>query len=78
MTALISDAIAPLHFTNDPMQQAGSDDFVLAKLHRDAFDQGIAVGLSYRFDGLHQQVELVSGQSQSQLIERGHGEALHI
>jgi len=34
-TALVSDIIAPLHFANDPMQQARSDHFVLAKLRRD-------------------------------------------
>jgi hypothetical protein len=73
-TALVSDIIAPLHFPDDPMQQAGSHHFVLAKLCRDVFQQGIAVGLRYGFDGLHQRVEFVSGQSQSQLVEWGHGE----
>jgi hypothetical protein len=29
VTALVSDIIAPLHFANDPMQQARSDHFVL-------------------------------------------------
>jgi hypothetical protein len=56
------------------MQQAGSDHFMLAKLCCDVFKQGTAVGLRYGFDGLHQQVEFVSGQSQSQLVKWGHGE----
>ena len=43
-TALVNDIIAPLHFADDPMQQAGSDHFVLAKLRRDVLKQGIAVG----------------------------------
>jgi hypothetical protein len=60
-TALVSDIIAPLHFTNDPVQQAGSHHFVLAKLCCDVLKQGIAVGLRYGFDGLHQQVEFVRG-----------------
>ena len=59
--ALVSDIIAPLHFADDPMQQAGSDHFVLAKLRRDVLKQGIAVGLRYGFGGLHQPVEIVSG-----------------
>ena len=71
--ALVSDIIAPLHFADDPMQQAGSDHFVLAKLRRDVLKQGIAVGLRYGFGGLHQPVEFVSGQSQSQLVQWGHG-----
>ena len=75
-TALVSDIIAPLPFADDPMQQAGSDHFMLAKLCRDVFKQGIAVGLRYGFDGLHQQVEFVSGQSQSQLVQWGR-QALH-
>jgi hypothetical protein len=53
------------------MLQAGSDHFVLAKLRRDVLKQGIAVG--YGFDGLHQPVKFVSGQSQSQLVQWGHG-----
>ena len=57
-----STIIAPLHFADDPMQQAGSDDFVLAKLRRDVLKQGIAVGLHYGFGGLHQPVKIVSGQ----------------
>ena len=71
--ALVNDIIAPLHFADDPMQQAGSDHFVLAKLRRDVLKQGIAVGLRYGFGGLHQPVEFVSGQSQSQLVQWGHG-----
>jgi hypothetical protein len=63
-TALVGDIIAPLHFADDPMQQAGSDHFVLAKLRRDVLKQAIVVGLRYRFGGLHQPVEFVSGQSQ--------------
>ena len=53
------------------MQQARSDHFVLANLRRDVPKQGIAVGLSYGFGGLHQPVEIVSGQSQ--LVQWGHG-----
>jgi hypothetical protein len=45
--ALVSDIIAPLHFANDPMQQARSDHFVLAKLRRDVLKHGVAVGLRY-------------------------------
>jgi hypothetical protein len=30
-----SQGLSLLHFVDDPMQQAGSDDFVLAKLRRD-------------------------------------------
>ena len=70
-TALVNDIIAPLHFADDPMQQAGADHFVLAKLRRDVLKQGIAVG--YGFGGLHQPVEIVVGEAQSQLIERRHG-----
>ena len=33
-TALVNDIIAPLHFADDPMQQAGSEHFVAAKLRR--------------------------------------------
>ena len=72
-TALVSDIIAPLHFANDPMQQARSDHFVLAKLRRDVLKHGVAGGLRYGFGGLHQPVEFVSGQSQSQLVQWGHG-----
>ena len=72
-TALVSDIIAPLHFANDPMQQARSDHFVLAKLRRDVLKHGVAGGLRYGFSGLHQPVEFVSGQSQSQLVQWGHG-----
>jgi hypothetical protein len=69
-TALVNDIIAPLHFAHDPMQQAGSDRFVLAKLRRDVLKKGLAVG--YGFGGLHQPVEIVVGEAQSKLIERGH------
>ena len=72
-TALVNDIIAPLHFAHDPMQQAGSDHFVLAKLRRNVLKHGVAGGLRYRFGGLHQPVEFVSGQSQSQLVQWGHG-----
>jgi hypothetical protein len=56
-----------------PMQQAGSDHFVPAKLRRDVLKQGVPVWLRYRFGGFHHSVKFVGGQSQSQLIERGHG-----
>jgi hypothetical protein len=68
-TALVNDIIAPLHFAHDPMQQAGSDRFVLAKLRRDVLKKGFAVGSG--FGGLHQPVKFVSGQSQ--LVQWGHG-----
>ena len=67
---LVNDIIA-LHFADNPMQQAGADHFVLTKLRRDVLKQGIAVG--YGFGGLHQPVEIVVGEAQSQLIERRHG-----
>ena len=51
-TALVSDIIAPLHFANDPMQQARSDHIVLAKLRRDVLKHGVAGGLRYGFGGL--------------------------
>ena len=70
---MISDIIPPLHFADDPMQQAASQHFVMAKLHRDVLKKGIAVGRRYEFGGLHQPVEIVVGEAQSQLIERGHG-----
>jgi hypothetical protein len=70
-TPLVNDIIAPLHFADNPMQQAGADHFVLTKLRRDVLKQGIAVG--YGFGGLHQPVEIVVGEAQSQLIERRHG-----
>ena len=44
-TALVSDM--PLHFAYDPMQQAGADHFVLAKLRRDVLKHGVAGGLRY-------------------------------
>jgi hypothetical protein len=57
------------------MQQAGADHFVLAQLRRNVLKEGVAVGYRYGLGGLHQPVEIVVGQSQSQLIERGHGKA---
>jgi hypothetical protein len=74
---LVSDITAPLHFADDPMQQPGSNHFVLAKLRRNVLKQGVAVGLRYGFGGLHQAVKFVVGKAQSQLIERCHGN-LHI
>ena len=71
-TALVNDIIAPLHFADNPMQQAGADHFVLAELRRNVLKQGIAVGLRYGFGCLHQPVEIVVGEAQSTLIERGH------
>ena len=62
-TALVNDIIAPLHFANDPMQQARSDHFVLAKLRRDVLKHGVAVGLRYGFGGLHQPVKFVIGEA---------------
>jgi hypothetical protein len=44
---------------------------VLAKLRRDVPKEGIAIGLRYGFGSLHQPVEIVSGQSQSQLVQGG-------
>jgi len=72
-TPLVNDIIAPLHFADNPMQQAGADHFVLAELRRNVLKQGIAVGLRYGFGGLHQPVKFVIGEAQSQLIERRHG-----
>ena len=43
-TALVNDIIAPLHFADDPRQQARSDHFVLAKLRCDVRKHGFAVG----------------------------------
>ena len=60
---------------SDPMQQTGADHFVLAKLRRNVPKEGIAVGYRHGLGGLHQPVVIVVGQSQSQLIERGHGKA---
>ena len=76
-TALVNHIIAPLHFADDPMQQAGADHFVLAKLRRDVLKQGIAVGLRYGFGGLHQPIEIVIGKSQSQFVQWGHGKPPH-
>ena len=63
-----------LHFADNPMQQAGSDHLVAAKLHCNVLKEGIAVGRCYRLGGLHQPVEFVRAQSQSQLVHWGHGE----
>jgi hypothetical protein len=41
---LISDIIAFLHFADDPMHQAESEHFVLAKLRRDVLKQSVALG----------------------------------
>ena len=43
-TALVNDIIAPLQFADDPMQQAGSEHFVAAKLRRNVLKKSIAVG----------------------------------
>jgi hypothetical protein len=59
------------------MQQAGSDHFVLAKLRRNVLKEGIAIGHRDRFRSLHQPIEVVIRQSQSQLVQWGHGK-LHI
>ena len=72
-TTLVSDIIALLHFADNPMQQAGSDHLVAAKLHCDVLKEGIAVGRCYRLGGLHQPVEFVRRQSQSQLVQWDHG-----
>jgi hypothetical protein len=40
---LISDILAFLHFADDPMHQAESEHFVLAKL-RDVLKQSVALG----------------------------------
>src|SRR4029078_1241319 len=57
----------------NPWQKRRSAHFVLAKLRRDVLKHGVAGGLRYGFGGLHQPVEFVSGQSQSQLVQWGHG-----
>ena len=59
------------------MQQAGSDHLVSAKLRPNVLKKGIALGRRYRFGSLHQPIEIVLGQSQSQLVQRDHGK-LHI
>jgi hypothetical protein len=59
------------------MQQAGADHFVLAKFRRNVLKEGVAVGYRYGLGGLHHPIEIVVGQSQSQLVERGHGK-LHV
>jgi len=41
---------------DDPMQQAGSQHFVLAKLGRHVSKGGITIGLRYGFGSLHQPV----------------------
>ena len=64
--------IAPLHFANNPMQQTGTDHFMLAKLHRNVIKEGVAVRYREGFGGFHQPGEIVVGQSQSQLVEWGH------
>src|SRR3954447_25329456 len=61
-TALVSNIIALLHFADDPMEQAGSDHFVLPQLRRDIFEKRIALRRSYRSGSFHQPLELVSGQ----------------
>jgi hypothetical protein len=71
--ALVSDIIATLHFADDPMQQAGSDHFVSAKLRRNVFKERIALGRRYRFGGLHQAIEIVIWESQPQLVQGRHG-----
>ena len=43
-TALVNDIIVPAHFADDPMQQAGSEHFVAAKLRRNVLKKSIAVG----------------------------------
>ena len=53
------------------MQQAGADHFVLAKFRRNVLKEGVAVGYRYGLGGLHHPIEIVVGQSQSQLVERG-------
>ena len=60
-TALVSDIIAPLYFANDPMQQARSDHFVLAKLRRHLLKEGVAVWLRYRVGGLHHAGKFAGG-----------------
>ena len=66
--ALVSDIIATLHFADDPMQQAGSDHLVSAKLRPNVLKKGIALGRRYRFGSLHQPIEIVIWESQSQLV----------
>jgi hypothetical protein len=71
-TALISDIIASLHFADDSMQQAGSDHFVLAKPRRDVLKERVTVRYRDGPGGFHQPGQIVVGQSQLQLVERGH------
>jgi hypothetical protein len=76
-SALVSDMIALLQFADDPMQQAGSDHVMAAKLCHNVLKKSIAVGRRHRFGSLHQPIEIVLGQSQSQLVQWNHGK-LHI
>jgi hypothetical protein len=64
--------IAPLHFADYPMEQAGSHHFVLAKVCRDVIKEGVAVRYRQGFGGFHRPGEIVVGQAQSQLVEWGH------
>ena len=64
--------IAPLHFADYPMEQAGSHHFVLAKVCRDVIKEGVAVRYRQGFGGFHQPGEIVVRQSQAQLVEWGH------
>jgi hypothetical protein len=41
--ALVSDIIAPLHFSYDPIEQTGADHLVLAKLWRHVLRKGRAL-----------------------------------
>ena len=51
----------------------GAHHFVLAQLRRNVLKEGVAVGCRDGLGGLHQPVEIVVGEAQSQLIERRHG-----
>lgn len=69
---LISDIVALLRFSDDPMQQAGADHFVLTKLRGNLLKKGVAVRRRNSLSSLHQPVEIVLRQSQSQLVEWDH------
>ena len=75
VAASVRANIAPLHFAYDRMQQTGADYLMLAKLRRNFLKEGVAVGYRHVLGGLHQPVEIVVRQPQSQLVEWGHGKA---
>jgi hypothetical protein len=64
--------VALLRFSDDPMQQAGADHLVLTKLRGNLLEERVALRCRNELTSLHQLVEIVLRQSQSQLVEWGH------